>query len=259
MLGTTPWRLAAAAALALLTGCESGPEITPARWASQPTAGDMAEAYPDFARMARIPGKVKMRCHYTLDGVLERCRKIGVAPEGLNFDRHVPRLLAKYVVVPQTYDGRPAPSSIDFVIAFNPSPTPAAYAGQPVTDGELAALRRKVGIDRERERRMAQYIGSRTVELDRSAAVAAIVDRAYAAEDSARYDAMLRGVVQALTPAERRVLASNDYVTLPTLAQIEAVSPEFHAANARLATRMRSEYCAAYSCDTTLPAPPPAP
>ena len=244
---------------ASLGSCEMGPEITPAKWASRPTAADIQEAYPGFARMARIPGKVRMRCYYTLEGLLERCRKLGVAPEGLNFDRRVPSLLGKYVVTPQTIDGRPAPSAIDFVISFDPAPAPAAYSGQPVTEAEVAALKRRISLNRTGERSNAQYVGSRTVERDRSAAVAAIVDRAYAADDPARREALMLGAVQAMTPADRRLIPTSEYFRIPRLDEIEAISPEYHAAAGRLADRMRAEYCAAYSCDATLPPAPEAP
>lgn len=264
MLNRPFWRRAVLAAVGIAAGaslasCEMGPEVTPAKFATRPTAADIQEAYPGFAKMARIPGKVRMRCYYSLDGLLERCRKLGVAPEGLNFDRRVPTLLGKYVVTPQTIDGRPAPSAIDFVISFNPSPAPGAYNGQPVTEAEVAALKRRVSLNRTWERSSAQYVGSRTVELDRSAAVAAIIDRAYADDDPARRDALMLGVVQAMTPADRRLISTSQYFAIPGLDQIETVSPEYHAAAGRLADRMRAEYCAAYSCDATLPPAPEGP
>jgi hypothetical protein len=61
-------------------------------------------------------------------------------------------------------------------------------------------------------------------------------------------------VVQTLLPADRRQLSQpSGYVMFPTLWQMEAESPEFFAANERLAGKMRTEYCAAYSCSTELP------
>lgn len=259
MLNSKPWRLAALAAVFALSACDGGPEIVPAGWVSQPSASDIAQAYPDFARMAQIPGKVKLRCDYTLEGVLERCRKLGVAPAGLQFDRALPRLLALYQVRPQTYDGQPAPSPIEFVIAFNPPPAPPPYAGPPVTETELAAVRRTVSLIGRVENQMAQQRASRSVDLDRMTPVAGMVDRAFAAEGDARDAATMRALVQAMTPGDRRELSSSrSYMALPNRFELERVSPEYHAANRQLATRMRTEYCAAYACDATLPGAAPA-
>lgn len=254
MLNTKPWRLAALAAVAGLYGCDSGPEIVPASWASQPSTADLARAYPAFARMAHIPGKVKMRCDYSVSGALERCRKLGVAPQGLNFDQALPRLLAQYIVTPQTYDGTVAPAPIEFVIAFNPPSPPPASSAPPPSAAEMAALRRGVSLTGATESRMAQIQASRSVELDRMNVVADIVDKAYQAETADRVDTILRGVIVAMTPAQRQELMTNPrFMHLPNRLEIEAVSPEYFAYSERLATRMRTEYCAAYSCDAVLP------
>lgn len=251
--------LAGLTALALLAGCEKGPEIVPAKFTARPSTADMAEAYPDFARMARLPGKVKMRCEYNIAGTLQRCRQVAVAPAGLNFEKGVGRLLSKYTVTPQTLDGRPAPAPIVFTITFTPQPAPPPYAGEPVREADVAAVRRGLSYMGEAENRAAQYRASRSVDVDRMTAVGGIVDRAYAAEGAARRAAMPLAVVQTLLPADRRQLASQTgYVMFPTLWQMEAESPEFWAANERLAARIRSEYCALYSCSTDLPEAAPA-
>lgn len=246
------WRLAALVAVATLAGCDSGPEIVAAKWASRPSASDLAMAYPAFARMARIPGRVKVRCTYELDGVLRGCRLLGVAPAGLHFEDTLPRLLAKYVVTPQTLGGRPAPAPITFVVAFDPPPAPPAFAGPPVTAAERAAAGRTVAVFSRFEGQMTQDQASRSVDLDRMSAVAAIVDRAYAADGKAVRDAMPTALVQAMTPADRRALGRGG-MYWPGQGRLEMVSPEYHAAQGRVAARMRAEYCAAYSCDATLP------
>lgn len=246
-------RLAALAALVALGSCDKGPQIEPARFNQSPTFEDVAAVYPDFARIARIPGRVKMRCEYTLDGDLKRCRMLGVAPEGLNFDKAVPRLLGKYNVIPQTLDGRPAPAPLVFTINFEPAATPGPYAGPAPTDRELAAARRSLSMYGQYENNMLQHAASRTVPLDRMSAVAGMVDRAYQAEGAARRQTMAAAMVMALTPADRRLLAERDgYLGLAAPWLLERLSPEFHAANERMAARIRTEYCAAYSCDLTL-------
>lgn len=254
MLNRTLPGLAALAVVASLSACEKGPDIVPAKFTARPSASDIAEVYPAFARMARIPGKVKMRCEYSISGTLQRCRQIAVAPEGLNFEAGVPRLLSKYTVSPQTYDGRPAPAPITFVISFTPPPAPGPYAGEPIRDADVAVIRRQLAYIDAGENQAAQYRASRSVDLDRMTAVGGIVDRAYAADGAARRAAMPLAVVQTLLPADRRQLSQpNGYVMLPALYQLEAESPEFFAANERMATRMRTEYCATWSCSDTLP------
>lgn len=249
--------LAALAATLAVAGCEKGPEIVPAKFAASPSAADIEAAYPAFARMARIPGKVKMRCEYSMSGTLQRCRRLGVAPAGLNFEAGVPGLLSKYTVTPQTYDGRPAPAPIVFTISFNPPAAPGPYTGEPVRDADMAIVRRNLTYARQSENRMLQFQASRSVELDRMNAVGGIVDRAYAAEGSARLDTLPRAVIQVLAPSDRvRLRDPGSYVMFPTLSQLESGSPEFFAANERMAARMRTEYCAAYPCSAELPATP---
>ena len=253
------WTLAGFAAALFVNGCDTGPKIEPARYVQQPTAADVAQAYPDFARMARIPGKVRVRCRYNLSGAMEGCQLLTVAPQGLNFERSISELMAKYNVTPQTLDGRPAPAPIIITIQFNPPSAPPPYAGTPPTAGELSQVRRMASRFSEYETRMRMSEASRSVALDRMDVVAGIVDRAYEAEGAQRRDAMVTGLVQAMSPSDRADLSSGrGYLALAAPWRIEAVSPEFFAANERLAAAMRAEYCAAYPCDATLPTAAPA-
>lgn len=244
----TPLRLAAVVAVASLSACDAGPEVVPAKWASQPSAQQMADAYPAFARLAGIPGRVKMRCLYEVTGVLKGCRLLGVAPEGLKFEDAVPLVMSSYVVTPQTLDGIPAPAPIDFVVSFDPPPVPASP--------QVGASRGS--FDGRFMREMLSSMGSRSVEADRASTVAAIIDRAYAAEAAGRPDILMSGVMQGLSAEGRRMVAARPTASAETKAPA-GVSPEDQAIHARIATRMRTEYCAAYACAATLPATPPAP
>jgi hypothetical protein len=247
--------LVATGLLAALAACGDGPEFTPAKWSRTPGATEMRAAYPAFARIARIEGKVWMHCAYTLEGTLERCRKRGVSPEGLNFDKAIPRLLASYVVTPQTLDGQSLAGEIDFVIHFVPAPAPPPYAGEPVTDAEVARARQVLArygpyLDMYGDRGNAH----RTVEIDRYQAVAGMLDRAFESEEANRRDALARALVQAMIPETRRTFmsprgASGGVSPL----EMEVVSPELFAVNARIAERIRTEYCAAYPCVITPP------
>lgn len=246
-------RLLVLAGLLALAACEMGPEITPAKMVQTPDAERIRAAYPTFARIAQIEGKVWMRCAYTLDGLVERCRKRGVAPEGLNFDKGIPGLLADYIVEPQTIDGRPAPGEIDFLIHFAPPSAPPTWEGEPVTDDERRAARRLVTaqlglVDRYGDRGNAH----RTVAIDRYQAVADMLDQAFAAEGDARNEAMAYALIQAMTPEERRAFRRGGFGGASTY-EMEAVSPELFAVNARIAKRIRDEYCAAYPCAATRP------
>ena len=246
-------RFVVLAALLALTGCKMGPDITPAKMVQTPDAERMRAAYPTFARIAGIEGKVWMRCAYTMAGTLERCRKRGVAPEGLNFDKAIPFLLADYLVEPQTIDGKTAPGEIDFVIHFAPPSTPPTWTGEPVTEDEMRSARRIVAaqlftVDRYGERGNAH----RTVAIDRYQVAADMLDRAFTAEGEARNDALARALVQSMTPEDRRAFRRGEFRGGSTY-QMETVSPELFAANARIAERIRTEYCAAYPCAATKP------
>ncbi len=253
MFRHTMRRLVAVAALAVLGGCDEGPDVVKATWVSKPTAAELAEAYPAFARMARIPGKVQLRCNYDREGVLSRCRIIGIAPAGLKFEDTPKRLLARYRLKPQTVDGVVSLSEISFVISFTPPPAPGPYTGPAATDAEVASVRRFVGAVPDFESGMAQRAASYTVDLDRMSAVGGMVERAYAAEGAAIKAALPLALVQATPVEDRATLASGRSYRLYSRIELEAVSPEYHAALERLGAHIRNEYCAAYSCDPTLP------
>lgn len=246
-------RVGVVAALALAAACDPGPKVVPASWVSKPTAAELAEAYPAFARMARIPGKVQLRCNYDKEGVLSRCRIIGIAPAGLKFEDTPKRLLPRYRVKPQTVDGITAPSEISFVINFTPPAAPPPYAGPPVTDRELAAARRVTDFYSNFESGMAQRASSYAVDLDRMSAVGGMVERAYEAEGAAVRAALPRALIQATPAADRAALISGRSFRVYSRVELEAASPEYHAALDRLGAAIRKEYCAAYSCDPTLP------
>lgn len=240
--------------LSAMSACDTGPEIVPAKFISRPSRIDIDNAYPAFARMAHIPGRVRMRCEYSTVGVLERCRKLAVAPEGMNFDKWVPRLLSKYVVQPQTLGGAVAPAPIEFTIVFDPPTQPPPIADVAPTDAEMAIMRRGLSLNLDLETRIAQDAAARSVELDRMNVVREIVDHAYAAEGHDRRDVLMRGIIEAMSSDQRAELLSRpNYMVLPNRLEVERISPTYFARSQALATRMRTEYCAAYSCSAELP------
>lgn len=253
MLKHKPVALAALAAVAALSACDDGPKIVAAKWASQPSADEVLRAYPDFARMARIPGRVRVGCNYTLEGTLERCRILAVAPAGLHFEDALPKLLSRYTVTPQTLDGRPAPSRINFTIAFDPAPAPPPYTGPAPTPAELTAARRGIELIERFRGRSAQYEASRSVDLDRMTAVAEIVDRVYLAEGENLTRARTIAQVQIQTPGERRDAPSQTVFMVSNPDMLARISPEYYAATERAAGLMRTDYCARFPCDARLP------
>lgn len=226
----------AAVAAAGLAGCDGGPEITPASFTKQPSAEAMADAYPAFARLAKIPGKVKVRCEYSMQGKLQNCDTLAVAPAGLQFEGAVRQLVGEYVVKPQMMDGRPAPAPMEFVINFDPPPPPAASVGPGMQPYDNAYLR---GV-------IAGRAAVTVDETERRKAVDAIVQRALAPER--RFDILVTTMVMGMTKHDREMMGEqlSPYKGVATGADLAAYDG--------MAERIRAEYCAAYSCDATLPA-----
>lgn len=229
------WPLAAVAAAVGLSACDSGPEITPASISKHPSAEAMADAYPAFPRLARIPGKVKMRCEYSTQGKLQNCDMLSVAPAGLQFESAVRQLLGEYVVSPQLMDGRPAPAPMEFVINFDPPPPPAPSVGPGMQSYDSAYLRGVIGGQ-----------AARGLDEERRKAVDKLVQRVFASEG--RRDILVTTMVMAMSKHDRDLMG-------------EQLSPDKGpatgadlAAYERIAERLRTEYCAAYPCDATLPA-----
>jgi hypothetical protein len=236
MLNKITGPLAALVAVAGLAGCDAGPEITPAAFTAQPNAQAMADAYPSFARLARIPGKVKLRCEYSMQGKLQNCDTLAVAPEGLQFEGASRQVLGDYVVKPQMMDGRPAPAPMEFVIAFDPPPPPAASVGPGMQPYDNAYLRGVIA-------------GRSAVTVDgteRRKAVDALVQRALLPER--RFDILVTTMVMGMTKHDREMMGEqlSPYKGPATGADL--------AVYEAMAERIRTEYCASNPCDATLPA-----
>lgn len=240
MLNKFTGPLAVVVALAGLAGCDSGPEITPAALTKQPSAQAMADAYPTFARLARIPGKVKVRCEYSMEGKLQNCETLAVAPAGLQFENGVRRLVNEYAVKPQLMDGRPAPAPFEFVINFTPPPPAAPSVGPGMQPYDNAYLR---GV-------IAGQAAISVDDTDRRKAVDALVQRALRPER--RFDILVTTMVMSMTKHDRDMMGEqlSPYKGPATGADL--------AVYEGMAERIRTEYCAAYSCDATLPATPAA-
>lgn len=74
---------------------------------SQPSAGDVAAAYPRAARDTKTSGAAQLRCAVLALGRLDSCQVVAEAPAGQGFGAAALKLAPLYKLNPLTHDGKP--------------------------------------------------------------------------------------------------------------------------------------------------------
>ena len=85
------------------------------RFATVPSAGDMASAYPSKALTERVGGRATISCAVTPDARLADCSVKSETPQDFGFGAAALTLAAKIVLTPQNL-----PSEVDIPLRFEP-------------------------------------------------------------------------------------------------------------------------------------------
>jgi TonB family protein len=97
------------------------PPVTQPGWRRQPTAQELASAYPRQARAAAATGETTLRCVIDFHGRFETCDVTKESPAGLGFGQAALRVATLFQVAPVDGDGSKVAGRAIFVpIRFDP-------------------------------------------------------------------------------------------------------------------------------------------
>ncbi len=98
------------------------PAILEPDWLSQPSAADIARAYPARARAAKEQGLATLSCTVREDGRLAMCLAAHEYPAGFGFGAAAMSLVPKFCMKPVARDGTPtAERTVKVVVQFQGS------------------------------------------------------------------------------------------------------------------------------------------
>ncbi len=77
------------------------------QWISKPTARDLARVYPDRAVRLGLEGAATLSCEVGASGAVRNCAVTSESPTDLGFGAAALKLAPRFLMSPQTEDGRP--------------------------------------------------------------------------------------------------------------------------------------------------------
>lgn len=225
-------------------------------WKTHPDEDQMGEAYPGFAGLIGVSGRVALRCVVGVDGRLSDCEVLDAQPPGLGFEAAALSLTASMEAYPATYRGAPVPSYIRFRHRFSQSddgPVPP-YAGPPPTREALnggTALAAAL-FDFWAPKLPALEVADEDLDVadDRRAFVLSLLEKMDAELTQPAQDALALGLARMFShPDIQRFLKEGG--TPPDLDDdaFEAAMDQLWLAEIEAVARVRSRYCATYPCD----------
>jgi TonB family protein len=97
-------------------------------WLDAPTLADVAAAYPEKARTARVGGQVTLACVIADKGGLDPCSVILESPNGLGFGKAAKRLVPRFKPPETGPDGAPLKdAAVNIVFSFTPDMLDGKY------------------------------------------------------------------------------------------------------------------------------------
>lgn len=237
-------------------------------WRQQPSAEDMAEAFPPIAHHLEIPGRALIACEVDARGLLRDCEVTGEAPKGPGFGVAALMLAPIFRMEPLRVAGQPvAGGRVQIPIRFTLPKPESVIVGRPTSPEALTLARRYVEVGARAE----------VMEEDRDVIareIEALPVSLVARETSRAAGAAIREAIRALRPDLREALARlyaarHSAAVLTGLLRradarrarvddwdvtMEALSDAY---NASLAMRAGDIFCADRPCGETRPPPIP--
>ena len=264
----TGWAALAAGVMLLAGGASAQNPPPPAvvtnpSWASRPDAEALGEAYPNFAANAAIDGNVTLRCTARIDGGLDLCEVVRVAPAGLGFDRAGLSLSRLFRINPREVDGRDTKTRVQFTIRFRAAPSESGppWTGPEPDSAHVANVRLMLAtIAPAIEREFAADLAEPEVDADRLEKVRAIMIQVRGEFEEREKDAAALAMARLVNPADfERFRSGGGSPPEPSEDDFIRAADRADALQNAATERRRSLYCAQFDCPTLSPPPATAP
>lgn len=220
------------------------------QWRTTPSAADLGDVYPGFARMIEVRGRVTLTCPLGGDGRLTGCAVVSAHPPGLGFDQAALPLMSRFQAdAPQSLGRANVRVTMNFRIEDEPI---VPYEGPPPSPAALALAERALGILQERGDLPSTIFNTEQetggLAPDRLEFVRERIREVEAEYGRAYRDATVLVLARLYGErALRRFLEGSTLVT-PDLDEFGAAFDEMERIGLQAAAHVRSRYCAAYSC-----------
>lgn len=232
------------------------PVITEPMWSQVPGPEDLGEAYPIFATLIDVGGKVQLSCIADVTGRLTDCEIVKTNPAGLGFDRAALSMTSLFRLEPMIVDGAPKPARVMFNINFAlPAAEPIIpWSGGTPSPELVATIRRSMAFHPDLTGDPAGAItADLDIDPDRLGEVSQMFVEIMTESREAQLDALALTFARLLSPQQAQDILAGRAPSgePPSYEDLMAAGSEMEALSREVGLKMRVRYCARYACATS--------
>ena len=231
-------------ALAACATPRKGPSV------NVPNPERLAAAYPEFAMLIDMSGRVDLSCTGDREGSLRDCRVVQAKPAGMGFEEAALSLAGDLRLVPTQRGDVTRLPEVQFTIPFTLGPRPPSPQPWTEEDPSPEALRLAREIVGRWPAPARPDPRTLDVALDRADWVADLIWMTDRSRDEERREAWMLALARLQSLDQLRMLAVGQRRAAPLAQDLRSLSAQDRliAAEDARALRLRRAYCQHYGC-----------